>query len=83
MLCYHADKFVGPPFKIGYFPFLNPEAVTTLEASLGNMGVTYVNGPGITVKMGIAAEDGVSSVFLIQLWQQIHMGAYVQREDAP
>lgn len=77
MLHFHGQRFVEQSHRFDLMPFLNRPALDMFGSMMAGLGVTYVNGPGIAVRMGVA-EDGVSSVFVIKLWEQIYMGAAVQ-----
>jgi hypothetical protein len=81
MLHYHGQRFVEPSYAFDFMPFLTRKALAGFEESMAGLGVTYVNGPGIAVRMGVAAEDEISSVFVIQLWEQLYMGAAVQPRE--
>lgn len=76
MLYLHSQRFVEDSHAVEFMPFLNPAALDEFESAMAGLGVVYVNGPGVAVRMGVA-EDGISSVFVIRLWEQIYMGAAV------
>jgi hypothetical protein len=82
MLHFHGGIFVERSHVIEFMPFLTCTALAGVESEMAGLGMTYVNGPGIAVRMGIAEEDGVTSVFVFALWGQIYMGAGVQPTDA-
>ena len=76
MLYLHSQRFVEDSHAVEFMPFLNSVALDEFESTMDGLGVVYVNGPGVAVRMGVA-EDGISSVFVIRLWEQIYMGAAV------
>jgi hypothetical protein len=80
MLHFHSGKFIEPPFRIDFYPFLTSQGVQDVKEALGGMTANYANGPGISVHMGVA-EDEVTSVFLIHIWEQIYMGASVTSDN--
>lgn len=76
MLFFRSGHFVEQSHEIKYLPFLTPEALSAVAKQFDGKGDLYANGPGVAIRMGVA-EDGVSSVFVIRLWEQIYMGAAV------
>lgn len=81
MLYFHSQRFVEDSHGFDFMPFLTRTALDGFESMMADLGVNYVNGPGIAVHMGIA-EDGISSIFVIRLWEQIYMGAALQPKGA-
>jgi hypothetical protein len=67
-------RFIEPPYKIEFsvLPEGNP-----VQEVLDLQGTTYAREPGVVVRRFVTPEDGVSSLFEIQFWQQFKTYASV------
>jgi hypothetical protein len=70
------EKFIEPPFVVKSFPLHQSES-GAVRALLDEFGVTYTR-PGIVVRRAVT-EDGISSLFEIELWGRIKRYASVTR----
>lgn len=72
-------KYVEPPFKISFFA-VHEAAAGPVKELLAKFGRVYAREPGIVVHRAVAPEDGLSSVYFIEIWGQFRMYGAVERE---
>lgn len=72
-------KFIEPPYHIEVFP-LDPSVASPIRQMIDRFGTEYAREPGIVVRRALAPDDGVSSIFEIEFWQQFKTHAFVTRE---
>lgn len=72
-------KFIEPPYQIEFVP-LDPLVSGPIRSLIDRFGTQYAREPGIIVRRAVAPEDGVSSIFEIEFWQQFKTYAFVTRE---
>lgn len=73
------EVFIAPPYIIERYALENSDALSIREM-LDKFGKVYARQPGIVIRFAITAEDGISSFFEIELWQQFKMYASVTRK---
>jgi hypothetical protein len=67
-------KFIEPPYSVDLYPLRN-EHSTVFTSLLDRFGQVYAREPGIVVRRAVAQEDGISSVFEIEIWRCFKMYA--------
>jgi len=71
-------KYIEPPYKIDFFA-LDSSDGGPVRAIIDRFGAAYAREPGIVVRRAVAPEDGLSSVFEIEFWQQFMTYATVRQ----
>jgi hypothetical protein len=74
-------KFIEPPFTVSFYA-LDDASGGHIRKVLDKFGETYAREPGIVVRRVVTPEDGISSVFEIEFWEQLKTYASVTRPDS-
>lgn len=69
-------KYIEPPYEIGFYA-LTDHGVAQIREILNQYGAEYARGPGIRITRVVAQEDGLSSIFEIEIWGALKMYASV------
>src|SRR5262249_29070982 len=76
------NKFIEPPYIVEFFA-LDPSNGKHIRQMIDRFGKTYAREPGIVVGRAVAPEDGMTSLFEIELWHQFKMYASVGLVPTP
>jgi len=71
-------KYIEQDYEIGIY-FVRDKRLFPFYRPLLRYGKTYTLGPGLTVVRAVADEDGVSSLYYLEFWQQVFMYGSVSR----
>jgi hypothetical protein len=72
-------RFIEPPYSITFYAL--PQLPSELTEVLRQHGQVFAHEPGIRVTRAVAIEDGISSLFEIEIWGTFRMHASVSRVD--
>jgi hypothetical protein len=63
-------RFIEPPHKINFYA-LSEEQAARINEVLAQFGQTYERGLALTVDRAVTHEDGISSVYRIEIWSRL------------
>ncbi len=72
-------RFIELPFKIGTY-VVDPGTGVQIRSLMGRARREYAREPGVIVRRAVA-QDGLSSIFEIELWRQLRAYAVVSDRD--
>jgi hypothetical protein len=73
------ELLIRPPHRVNMFVFA-PENAARVQAVLQKFGTLLERGPGIAVWRAVAPEDGVTSLFALEIWGRLRLYATVDDE---
>jgi hypothetical protein len=69
-------RFIEAPYKIDFYP-LTEEQASRIKQALARFGQVYERGPALTVERAVTSDDGISSVYRIEIWSRLRSYAFV------
>ena len=72
-------KYIEPDYEIKIFFVRDPKRSSFYEP-LVKSGKIYSRGPGLMVVQAVAPEDSMSSLYYLEIWQQVFMYGSVTRD---
>lgn len=72
--------FIEPPYRVTFYA-LTDEGAAGFEEVLERFGQIFTREPGITVRRAVASEDGISSLYSIEIFGQFKMYATVAEDS--
>lgn len=75
------NLFIEPPYKIESFVLTDQDAEPVI-AAIDRFGISYSQEPGISVRRAVLPEDGISSIFVAEIWKRFKIYASVVKVPA-
>jgi hypothetical protein len=72
-------KFIEPPYVVEFFA-LDPSVGKPIRELIHRFGAIYAREPGVVVRRAVTPDDGMSSLFEIEFWEQFKAYASVTRK---
>jgi hypothetical protein len=70
------ERFIEPPYKIDFYA-LSEENASRIKQVLAKFGQVYERGPALTVERAVTSDDGISSVYRIEIWSRLRAYVFV------
>lgn len=77
---FHSARFIEPPYKVDFYA-LDDLSSKPIRKMLDAHGTTHARAPGLTIRRGVAVEDGISAFYELEFWEQFKTHASVLDDD--